>query len=53
MVGFLSMDLILLLYFSKEDYYDIYVDDFFYKILVNEYVVKFYFFEIDCLKILR
>lgn len=51
MAGLSSMDSILLPYSPKEDHHDIYVDDFFYKILANEYTVKLHFLEIDCLKL--
>lgn len=53
MAGLSSMDSILLPYSPKEDHHDIYVDDFFYKILANEYTVKLHFLEIDCLKTSR
>lgn len=43
MAGLSSMDSILLPYSPKEDQHDIYVDDFFYKILANEYTVNFIF----------
>lgn len=48
MAGLSSMDSILLPYSPKEDHHDIYVDDFFYKILANEYTVKLNYLKLNC-----